>query len=187
MRGWLSVTLQRESTHTSNTNTKKHHKLLQIPKFLPSFSLKHTLQKAAIQSFATGTKPQSRNIKSGQMKEGEWQTHSEGGKRKKKTDRELNRKKGREKKCVKRIINPCLCVCVYTCAVYISVCVLTSVCADCMSTSQGHCWKLGREGKKLTRPVDNDVSPARNTTLKGTAQTGTQVFAGKTQFRQWTI
>ena len=27
-----------------------------------------------------------------------------------------------------------------------------------------------QEGKKLTRPVDNDVSPARNSTLKGAAK-----------------
>lgn len=74
------------------------------------------------------------------------------------------------------IINPpCgrVCVCLYTCATCLSVRTLASVTVGYTSTSQGHCREPGgRKGGGVggTGPADNDVSPARNATLKGAAQ-----------------
>lgn len=53
------------------------------------------------------------------------------------------------------------------CTHYQYTCSHLCVCVDCISTSQGHCRELQGRKKKLTRLVDNDVSPAGNITLKG--------------------
>lgn len=108
------------------------------------------------------------NIKSGGIKDR--LTQREGDTK----ERESWRGRKVEEKCVREIINLPVCVCVYI-SVHAHICLC--VCSRLYVYFPRSLLKARREGEKLTRPVDNDVSPARNTTLKGTAQLGHR-FAG---------
>lgn len=75
------------------------------------------------------------------------ETNTEGGRHTKK-NRRWRERKAQKKMCKEKslicVCTPVLCVYIYSVhSVHAHIC----VCADCMSTSQGHCWELGGRGK----------------------------------------